>query len=436
MLSKNYGKKLFSVAMAAAMVLSAFTGCNANPPEKPNMSDSVEHNENTHGNIKPDVKPEPSGSTQPDINPDPSEPLQPDVKPEPSEPLQPDVKPEPSEPAKPDVEPEPSEPAKPDVEPEPSVPVKPEPPQPTEPEVKPETPKPEPPAPTEPDAKPEPPKPEHQHRYTDKVVAPTCTEKGYTLHTCTCGHSYKDSYKDALGHSFTKYKSNNDATCTKDGTKTASCNHPGCKATNTVTDTGSARGHEYQLFYSTSATLTHGPQDLFVCIICNHHHLETYGEPYTLEEYQEEVAKATLKYINKYRVEQGVPPAISLPGLQKVAQLRAVQLQKNYAHSVDDLRAALAYYKYGDWVDLSPWGGDQYYSINGPEAIYRNRCGEVSVDAMGESIARTFRNSPPHWSYLGSAEYRFMSIGVTFDKNALDGYDWKVCTLQTDTNYG
>ena len=33
------------------------------------------------------------------------------------------------------------------------------------------------------------------HKYTDEVVAPTETEKGYTIHTCTvCGDSYKDNY--------------------------------------------------------------------------------------------------------------------------------------------------------------------------------------------------------------------------------------------------
>ena len=43
----------------------------------------------------------------------------------------------------------------------------------------------------------------HKHSYTTKVVAATCTEKGYTLYTCACGHSYKDAYKDALGHKYT-----------------------------------------------------------------------------------------------------------------------------------------------------------------------------------------------------------------------------------------
>ena len=42
------------------------------------------------------------------------------------------------------------------------------------------------------------------HSYTSSVKAPTCTEKGYTKHTCTrCGDSYKDNYTDAKGHTYT-----------------------------------------------------------------------------------------------------------------------------------------------------------------------------------------------------------------------------------------
>lgn len=43
----------------------------------------------------------------------------------------------------------------------------------------------------------------HEHTYGTEVIAPTCTEQGYTLHTCTgCGDSYKDTYVAALGHSY------------------------------------------------------------------------------------------------------------------------------------------------------------------------------------------------------------------------------------------
>ena len=42
----------------------------------------------------------------------------------------------------------------------------------------------------------------HTHQYEETVIAPTCTEQGYTRHTCVCGDSYEDSYVPALGHSF------------------------------------------------------------------------------------------------------------------------------------------------------------------------------------------------------------------------------------------
>ena len=47
-------------------------------------------------------------------------------------------------------------------------------------------------------------KSEHTHSYTSSVVNPTCTEKGYTKHTCACGHSYTDAYVDAIGHSIVR----------------------------------------------------------------------------------------------------------------------------------------------------------------------------------------------------------------------------------------
>lgn len=38
------------------------------------------------------------------------------------------------------------------------------------------------------------------HAFADTVIAPTCDKQGYTLHTCTCGYSYKDNIAPATGH--------------------------------------------------------------------------------------------------------------------------------------------------------------------------------------------------------------------------------------------
>ncbi len=57
------------------------------------------------------------------------------------------------------------------------------------------------------------------HTYVDVVTAPTCTEKGYTTHTCSvCGDSYIDSYTDAKGHTETVREENRvEASCGADG---------------------------------------------------------------------------------------------------------------------------------------------------------------------------------------------------------------------------
>ena len=49
------------------------------------------------------------------------------------------------------------------------------------------------------------------HSYTSKVTAPTCTAQGFTTNTCVCGHSYKDNYTNALGHNYSN------GSCTKCG---------------------------------------------------------------------------------------------------------------------------------------------------------------------------------------------------------------------------
>ena len=40
------------------------------------------------------------------------------------------------------------------------------------------------------------------HSYVDVVTAPTCTEAGYTTHTCECGDNYTDTSIEALDHAF------------------------------------------------------------------------------------------------------------------------------------------------------------------------------------------------------------------------------------------
>ena len=67
----------------------------------------------------------------------------------------------------------------------------------------------------------------HEHSYDAVVTAPTCTEKGYTTHTCACGDSYVDTYVDALGHAWDNGKVTKEPTETETGTKTFTCTRCG-----------------------------------------------------------------------------------------------------------------------------------------------------------------------------------------------------------------
>lgn len=87
-----------------------------------------------------------------------------------------------------------------------------------------------------------------EHR---EAQAPTCTASGWDAYDyCTrdgCGYStYQE--KPALPHSFTNYVSQNDATCTQDGHKSAKCDH--CDAVDVVTDPGSKLDHSFTNFVS------------------------------------------------------------------------------------------------------------------------------------------------------------------------------------------
>ncbi|MBQ7390152.1 MAG: InlB B-repeat-containing protein, partial [Clostridia bacterium] len=69
---------------------------------------------------------------------------------------------------------------------------------------------------------------------------------------CENGCGETDTVADtgsALGHNFENYVSDENATCEADGTKTADCEN-GCGETDTVADTGSALGHNFENYVS------------------------------------------------------------------------------------------------------------------------------------------------------------------------------------------
>ena len=92
----------------------------------------------------------------------------------------------------------------------------------------------------------------HVHSYTSVVTAPTCTERGYTTHTCTCGDSYVDSYTNALGHSYGAWKQTKAPTCTEKGMETRTCTRCNASETRDI----NALGHDIKHHAAKAATCT------------------------------------------------------------------------------------------------------------------------------------------------------------------------------------
>lgn len=62
----------------------------------------------------------------------------------------------------------------------------------------------------------------HIHQYTQEVVAPTCTEQGYTVNQCACGDKYNDKFVKALGHKG-EWRVVSVANCENDGKQSMTC---------------------------------------------------------------------------------------------------------------------------------------------------------------------------------------------------------------------
>ena len=109
----------------------------------------------------------------------------------------------------------------------------------------------------------------HTHSYTAVVTAPTCTEQGYTTHTCVCGDSYVDTYVDALGHDWNDGAITTPATETEDGVKTYTCTRCGATKTEVIPATGEEtckHGHAHP--EQKAATCTEPGYDRMICDDC------------------------------------------------------------------------------------------------------------------------------------------------------------------------
>ncbi|MCD8217253.1 MAG: hypothetical protein LUD01_04280 [Clostridiales bacterium] len=125
-----------------------------------------------------------------------------------------------------------------------------------------------------------------KHSYTSDVTEPTCTEKGYTTHTCSnCGASYVDSYVDATGHTNAIHVSAEAATCTEEGNieywYCSDCDSyfsdADCTTVISLADTViSATGHSYSDTV-TEPTCTEQGYTTHTCTECGASYVDSYA---------------------------------------------------------------------------------------------------------------------------------------------------------------
>ena len=116
--------------------------------------------------------------------------------------------------------------------------------------------------------------PAKKYTFTVTVVDPTCTEQGYTLHTCNqnAEKSYKDNYTDALGHDYKEVTT--PATCKDAGKVENICQR--CGDTQHVKDLPVTEDHKWNDgVVTTAATCTEAGEKLYTCTVCNKTKTET-----------------------------------------------------------------------------------------------------------------------------------------------------------------
>ena len=171
-----------------------------------------------------------------------------------------------------------------------------------------------------------------QYTYTDTVVPPTCTEQGYTLHTCNedASKTYKDNYTAALGHDWDG--ANLGATCRRcstplfvfDHTVDATCQDGGYDVYVSVADPSQTRMTNF------TDPIDHIYENGF-CIMCGEEepNIPNYDDNYDKNYYNNTIISLT----NQARESRGLSSLSYASEYQAAADIRAQEIVSNFSHT-------------------------------------------------------------------------------------------------------
>lgn len=116
--------------------------------------------------------------------------------------------------------------------------------------------------------------PETELTWTTEVVAPTCTEGGYTIYTYSDGKVENKDELEALGHNFGEWVTTKAATCTATGTQTRTCSRCGEVETKEIP----IAAHSY-VSKVTPPTKTAQGFTTHTCVVCGDSYVDSYTNP-------------------------------------------------------------------------------------------------------------------------------------------------------------
>ncbi len=252
-----------------------------------------------------------------------------------------------------------------------------------------------------------------------KTTAPTCTEKGFTVYTCSCGKSEKRDYTSTLEHSWSDWETIKEPTTTSTGVEQRYCTRSGCDASET-------------------RVLDKLPSDE-----------DNYNVPATAEN-AHLVEERVLYYLNQYRIAEGTPEATFLweGKTYKYAKARAEQLVTNFAHDMDDIRAVATELQFGHYVEaypisyIDPDTGEVVYTGEMTEPYYSPGCSEAitgpygsysSVDVLARKVASAIYSSKTHWSYVGAETTKHITVGC-YTRGVGEFASWYFCIATSSSD--
>ena len=204
----------------------------------------------------------------------------------------------------------------------------------------------------------------HTHDFTKTVVAPTCSEEGYTLKECECGYSEKTDHTDTVGHKYGEWITFIEPTTQTKGYKERFCEYCGAKEHVDLPKLSEASSS------SQASSSADSSQEA--------------------DNWYEEV----LRLVNIEREKAGLSPLYYAWGAQSAADIRAQEIQSSFSHT-------------------RPNGTDCFTALK-EAGVSFNTAGENIAYGYGSpaQVVDGWMNSQPHRENILSSNFSGLAVGI------------------------